>query len=127
MRLLLRRRPRGMWADVAALTAWLDTNATEQPRWYWSRGRRRTARDHELTLRIAKCSEEIGEAVDARIRALGQNPRKGKTATADDVATELCDVVVTALVALTTQTGDVDAARTHLNARFVALRDRVTT
>ncbi|MGP4027266.1 MazG-like family protein [Actinomadura sp. 3N407] len=120
------RRPRGMWADVDALTSWLDANATESPRWWWSPGRRRTAREHELTLRIAKCSEELGEVVDARIRALGQNPRKGKTATGQDVATELCDVVVTALVALTTQVGGVDAARAHLNTRFTVVRDRVS-
>lgn len=120
----IRRRPRGIWADVAALTAWLDANAAERPRWWWTRGRRRAAREHELTLRIAKCGEESGEAVDARIRALGQNPRKGTTATAEDVANELCDVAVTALVALTTQLGDVDAARTHLNTRLAAIRER---
>lgn len=126
MRHLLRRRPRGLWADVDVQVAWLDANATEQPRWWWSQGHRRAVRDHELTLRLAKCAEEVGEVIDARIREQGRNPRKGNTGTGEDVASELCDVVMTALVALTTQTGSVDAARAHLEARFAVLRDRAT-
>jgi hypothetical protein len=35
---------------------------------------------------------------------LGQNPRKGITHTWDDVQAELCDVMFTAMVALTTLT-----------------------
>jgi hypothetical protein len=40
------------------------------------------------------------------IGATGQNPRKGTTHTWDDVQSELCDVVITALVALRTLTPD---------------------
>jgi NTP pyrophosphatase (non-canonical NTP hydrolase) len=54
----------------------------------------------ELTLRIAKITEEAGEATQAWIGVLGQNPRKGVTHTVEDVAGELADVVFTAAVAL---------------------------
>jgi NTP pyrophosphatase (non-canonical NTP hydrolase) len=54
----------------------------------------------ELTLRIAKIAEEAGEAVQAWIGVLGQNPRKGVTHTREDVAGELADVAFTALVAI---------------------------
>jgi hypothetical protein len=124
MRVPLRRRPRGMWADVEALTGFFDTHASEQPRWWWTPGRRRAVRAHELTLRIAKCAEEVCETVDARLRELGQNPRKAKTANGDQVATELCDVVVTALIALNTQVGGVDEARARLDDRFAVMRGR---
>ncbi|MFG1963127.1 MazG-like family protein [Nonomuraea sp. NPDC049028] len=56
--------------------------------------------DHEITLRIMKIGEEFGEAVQARIGELGQNPRKPASHTREDVADELCDVIVTAMVAL---------------------------
>jgi NTP pyrophosphatase (non-canonical NTP hydrolase) len=54
----------------------------------------------ELTLRIAKIAEESGEAVQAWIGVVGQNPRKGVTHTVLDVAGELADVAFTALVAI---------------------------
>ncbi|PZT70607.1 hypothetical protein DN402_24680 [Streptomyces sp. SW4] len=53
-----------------------------------------------LLLRVLKLSEEVGETAQAVIGATGQNPRKGVTHTWDDVQAELCDVVITALVAL---------------------------
>lgn len=55
-------------------------------------------------MRILKLSEEAGEVAEAVIGATGQNPRKGVTHTWDDVQAELCDVVITALVALRTLT-----------------------
>ncbi|MBQ1095539.1 MazG-like family protein [Streptomyces sp. b94] len=57
-----------------------------------------------LLLRMLKLSEEVGEVSEAVIDATGQNPRKGITHTWDDVEAELCDVVITALVALRTLT-----------------------
>ena len=54
----------------------------------------------EAGLRILKVTEEAGEAAAAWIGTLGQNPRKGVTHTTADVAGELADVVVTALVAI---------------------------
>nr|WP_241780002.1 MazG-like family protein [Streptomyces natalensis] len=57
-------------------------------------------------LRILKLSEEAGEVAQAVIGATGQNPRKGRSHTWDDVQSELCDVIVTAMVALRTLTPD---------------------
>ncbi|MEV5019268.1 MazG-like family protein [Streptomyces sp. NPDC053780] len=57
-----------------------------------------------LLLRMLKLSEEVGEVAEAVIGATGQNPRKGTTHTWEDVEAELCDVVITAMVALRTLT-----------------------
>ncbi|MFC4072755.1 MazG-like family protein [Actinoplanes subglobosus] len=54
----------------------------------------------EIACRIMKVTEEAGEATQAWIGVLGQNPRKGVTHTTDDVVNELADVVFTALVAI---------------------------
>lgn len=54
----------------------------------------------ELTCRIMKITEEAGEAAQAWIGVLGQNPRKGVTHTTGDVVGELADVVFAALVAI---------------------------
>ncbi|MEU3457109.1 MazG-like family protein [Micromonospora sp. NPDC006766] len=56
----------------------------------------------ETALRIMKVTEEAGEVAAAWIGTLGQNPRKGITHTTDDVANELADVVLAALVAIAT-------------------------
>jgi hypothetical protein len=53
---------------------------------------------------MMKLTEEAGEVTQAVIGTLGQNPRKGVTHTWEDVQAELCDVIVTAMVALTTLT-----------------------
>jgi NTP pyrophosphatase (non-canonical NTP hydrolase) len=75
------------WGTIARLVQWLDdaNNRTDQ----------------EIGLRILKLSEEVGEVSQAWIGAMGQNPRKGYTHTVADVADELVDVIVTAMVALT--------------------------
>jgi len=57
-------------------------------------------------LRIMKLTEETGEVTQAVTGTLGQNPRKGVTHTWEDVQAELCDVIFTAMVALTTLTPD---------------------
>jgi NTP pyrophosphatase (non-canonical NTP hydrolase) len=71
---------------VAATVTWLDT----------ANGRN----DHELTMRILKVMEEAGEAAEAWIGVQGTNPRKGITHDRTEVAIELADVVITALVAI---------------------------
>ncbi|MEU0979086.1 MazG-like family protein [Streptomyces griseus] len=74
------------WPTIDGLVDWLDAqNGRPEP---------------ELTLRILKLSEEVGEVAEAWIGVLGQNPRKGVTHRRVDVADELCDVIVTASVAL---------------------------
>ncbi|WP_028810020.1 MazG-like family protein [Streptomyces sp. 351MFTsu5.1] len=82
-----------LWKSVDALWAWLEA---DQP----VRGR------EGLLLRMLKLSEEVGEVAEAVIGVVGQNPRKGVTHTWEDVEAELCDVVITALVALRTLTPD---------------------
>ncbi|MGY1398901.1 MazG-like family protein [Streptomyces sp. SS10] len=80
-----------LWRSVEELYGWLDTNrVVDGP--------------DEVLLRILKLSEEVGEVAQAVVGATGQNPRKGVTHTWDDVSAELCDVAVTALVALRTLT-----------------------
>ncbi|AIV36788.1 MazG-like family protein [Streptomyces sp. R1] len=80
-----------LWNTIDDLWKWLEA---DQP----VRGR------EGLLLRMLKLSEEVGEVAEAVIGATGQNPRKGVTHTWDDVQAELCDVAITALVALRTLT-----------------------
>lgn len=91
---------------VTASVAWLDA----------ANGRD----DQELTLRILKVTEEAGEAAGAWIGALGTNPRKGTTHTRTDVAAELADVVITALVAMHSLDVDVPAVLDACAAKVVA-------
>ncbi len=75
-----------MWEILARQADWLDrSNGTS---------------DHQTAMRLLKLVEEAGEVSAAYIGMTGQNPRKGVTHTAGDVADELIDVAVTALVAL---------------------------
>ena len=58
-------------------------------------------RDPEALLwgRVSKVGEELGEAIQALIGATGQNPRKGRYSSMDEVGKELLDIAVTALSA----------------------------
>jgi hypothetical protein len=102
-----------MWDDIPTLVAWLNSHNTPD--------------DHELTLRIAKIGEEFGEAMAARIGMVGQNPRKGVTHTRMDLGGELCDVIVTAAVALTSLFGDATVARGVLASKITMLVARSET
>ncbi|MGV9352353.1 MazG-like family protein [Streptomyces misionensis] len=75
------------WLPVFRLVGWLDREN--------GRGQQ------EISLRLLKLVEEAGEVAQAYIGTVGQNPRKGVTHTTTDVADELCDVIITAMVALT--------------------------
>ncbi|MFB7510723.1 MazG-like family protein [Streptomyces broussonetiae] len=68
-------------------------------------GRDRTGMEGVL-LRVLKLSEEVGEVAEAAIGATGDNPRKGFSHTWEDVQRELCDVTISALVALRSLTPD---------------------
>ncbi len=81
------------WDAVDRLVEWLDGASVVPP-------------DTTRLLRVMKLSEEVGEATQAVIGALGQNPRKGVTHTWQDVEAELCDVIVAAMVALTSLNPD---------------------
>ena len=78
--------------------------------------------DREITMRLLKVTEEAGEAAQAWIGATGQNPRKGVTHSRGDVAAELADVVMAALVAMSSL--DVDPAAV-LTAKVAVLRGRL--
>ncbi|MFF1834959.1 MazG-like family protein [Streptomyces sp. NPDC058231] len=79
------------WDTVDGLRRWLDAGTGIRP-------------EQDLLLRMLKLSEEVGEVAQAVIGAVGQNPRKGVTHSWQDVEAELCDVIVTAMVALRTLT-----------------------
>ncbi|NGO76777.1 hypothetical protein G6045_14035 [Streptomyces sp. YC504] len=75
-----------LWPITARIAALLNqTNGTDQ---------------HETAMRLLKVVEEAGEASAAYIGMTGQNPRKGTTHAPEDVADELCDVIIAAAVAL---------------------------
>jgi len=78
---------------VNQLVEWIDTASTLPP-------------ETERLLRIMKLSEEVGEVAEAVTGVIGQNPRKGITHSWQDVQSELCDVILTAMVALTTVSPD---------------------
>ncbi|MEU8919474.1 ASCH domain-containing protein [Kitasatospora sp. NPDC048545] len=91
------------WDTVAQLVGWLDRNAKLPP-------------EQEQLMRILKISEEVGEVSEALAGVLSSNPRKGRSHTEADLQAELCDVVLTAMVALRSRTPDADQVfRRHLD------------
>ncbi|WP_327246693.1 MazG-like family protein [Streptomyces sp. NBC_01320] len=82
---------RSPWDTIDHLRSWLDAGTGIRP-------------EQDLLLRMLKLSEEVGEVAQAVIGTIGQNPRKGVTHSWQDVEAELCDVIVTAMVALRTLT-----------------------
>lgn len=56
--------------------------------------------DVDLGTQLVKIQEELGEAAGAYIGWTGSNPRKGTTHHSSDVAMELADVVITALLGI---------------------------
>jgi NTP pyrophosphatase (non-canonical NTP hydrolase) len=96
------------WGTIEQIVDWLDASSTLPP-------------ETEKLLRIMKLTEETGEVTQAVTGTMGQNPRKGVTHTWDDVQAELCDVIFTAMVALTTLTPD---ARETFKTHLVRVADR---
>lgn len=80
------------WSTIRGLVDWLDSRN--------GRG------DHEIAMRLLKVTEEAGEVAQAYLGVHGQNPRKGITNIVPDVQDELCDVIVTAAVALASLVGN---------------------
>jgi NTP pyrophosphatase (non-canonical NTP hydrolase) len=76
------------WATIAELNDWLTKDSELPP-------------ETQTILQILKISEEAGEVAEAVIGATGQNPRKGFSHSWEDVEKELCDVIITSMVALT--------------------------
>lgn len=81
-------------------------------------------RDVPAEMRLLKLTEEVGEVADAFIGMYGLNGRKGVCRTRDDLLAELADVIITAAVAMSGVTGDVDEARSHLERRLAAVTER---
>lgn len=94
---------------VTASVSWLDAHN--------GRG------NAELAARILKVTEEAGEAAAAWIGLTGQNPRKGITHTRDDVAGELADMAMAALVAIASLGAD---PVTVLATKAAHVRSRMT-
>jgi NTP pyrophosphatase (non-canonical NTP hydrolase) len=80
--------------------------------------------DVPVEIRLLKLTEEIGEVAEAFIGLHGLNRRKGVCRTRDDLLDELADVIITAAVAMSGVTGDVDEARTHLEAHLASVTRR---
>lgn len=95
------------WATIRGLVEWLDSVNGDG--------------EQETAMRLMKLAEESGEVMQAYIGFTGQNPRKGHTHSSADVAAELCDVILTAAVALHRFTGDPPAT---LDARIRAVAQR---
>ncbi|MYY11074.1 hypothetical protein GT204_19705 [Streptomyces sp. SID4919] len=79
------------WSTVQRLVEWLDAEDNATP-------------EKARLLRILKLSEEVGEVAQAAMGADNANPRKGRSHTWEDVQHELCDVMLTSMVALLTLT-----------------------
>lgn len=96
------------WNTVEQLAEWLDRSSElpEQTR---------------TVLQILKITEEAGEVAAAVIGATGQNPRKGYSHSWEDVQNELCDVIVSAMVALVRVNPDA-AAVFNANLERIARR-----
>jgi NTP pyrophosphatase (non-canonical NTP hydrolase) len=75
------------WNVIAALEHWLSKDS-------------KLPAETRTILQILKITEEAGEVAEAVIGATGQNPRKGFSHTWEDVEKELCDVIITSMVAL---------------------------
>ena len=71
--------------------------------------------DVPAEVRLLKLTDEVGEVADAFIGMHELNGRKGVCRTRDDLLAELADVIITAAVAMSGVTGDVDEARSHVD------------
>lgn len=110
----------GMWERAGAMYAAIRRSDRERraPEDRVPHTARREAMKADRHLRLIKVFEEAGEAAQALIGVEGQNPRKGVTHSNADVASELCDVVIAAMVAMHDYTPDPEA---FMNGYFKGL------
>jgi NTP pyrophosphatase (non-canonical NTP hydrolase) len=80
--------------------------------------------DVPVEIRLLKLTEEVGEAAEAFLGIHGLNKRKGVCRSHEDLLDELADVIITAAVAMSGITGDVDEARSHFDRRLAAVTER---
>ena len=76
-------------------------------------------------MRLLKLTEEVGEVAEAYLSMQGLNRRKGVCRTRDDLLAELADVIITAAIAMTGVTGDLEEAKGHLERRLAVVTARV--
>jgi NTP pyrophosphatase (non-canonical NTP hydrolase) len=80
--------------------------------------------DVPVEIRLLKLTEEVGEVAEAFLGVHGLNKRKGVCRSRDDLLGELADVIITAAVAMSGITGNIDEARSHLEHRLAAVTAR---
>lgn len=107
----------GFWVCIEMMDAYLDCNAS-QP-----------YKDQPLAqdwARVAKVTEEAGEAVAELISYTGQNPRKPQRPEAREaLLEELADVVLTAIEGIQHFTKDVASTRKVIDDKLQATCRRV--
>ncbi|MFC4035673.1 MazG-like family protein [Streptomyces polygonati] len=81
------------WKTIEQLRQWLDEKDNATP-------------EQARLLRLLKIQEEVGEVAQAAMGAVAANPRKGRSHMWTDVENELCDVILSSMVALATLTPD---------------------
>lgn len=111
---------RGSIEELAALVEWADAHLDREVAEQY--------KDQPLAqdwARVAKVTEEAGEAIDALIGVTGQNPRKGVYGDKDDLLSELADVALTGLYAIQHFTKDKDETVMFLLARAKYHRSRI--
>lgn len=103
-------------AAIHAIDAWLDSGC--------SPGYQRQPLAQDWA-RVAKITEEAGEAVSELILATGQNPRKPlDPAAAERLLDELADAALTAILAIQHFVKDADATDAILRERLERTRKR---
>ncbi|WP_067225961.1 MazG-like family protein [Streptomyces sp. NBRC 109706] len=96
------------WQTAGQLVAWLDEHCAA------------TTAEVTRLLRVLKIQEEAGEVAEALHGVMGANPRKGASHDWADVEKELCDVILTAMVALCTVSDRAEAVFQHHLDRVAA-------
>lgn len=77
--------------------------------------------------RVMKVAEEVGKVTQSLSGYLGENPRKGQTHTLDDLRSELLDVALAALGAVSHLGGDDDDTAAMLTQRAAFIHQRLAT
>jgi len=108
-----------MLSAAVALVSVVDDRAEKLLTAQWETVRQDVRPFARCFLKIAKCT---GRAASAYIGMTGQNPRKGVTHTAENVADELCDVILAAALALVSVTGG--EAEQVLSAKLAKVAER---
>lgn len=107
----------GFWNEVVDVDAWLDEAVDGVYRKQW------IAQDWA---RVAKISEEAGEAIAELILATGQNPRKGTDLEARErLLHELADAALTGILAIQHFTKDSTVTREIVEQRMRRIWNRL--